>query len=267
MSLFKREHAPITDKAWKAIDETTAGVLSTSLKARRFVDVSEPKGWDYSALGLGRLELAEGSPVEEVEYGLRSVQPLVEARVRCELDIWELDNLSRGAPHVELTPLEEAARRAARFEDQALLLGLENAGIEGIAQKQAHHAQPFEHEPDRFLGAVSSAMLALQRSSVGGPFALVVGVETFLFLASEPTGYPLLKRVGALVEGPVLETDLIEGGLLVSLRGNDFQLTVGQDFSVGYETHDSQRVRLFITESFTFRTMEPRAVIRLSRGS
>lgn len=266
MSLFKREHAPITDEAWKKIDEAASDALATTLRARRFVDVSEPKGWDYSALGLGRLEIQDASPVEEVDYGLRTVQPLVETRVRCELDIWELDNLSRGAPQVELAPLEEAARRAARFEDQTLFLGLDKAGIEGMVETKAHPPQSFEHEPDRFLDAVSSAMLALRRSSVGGPFALIVGMETFLFLASAPTGYPLLERVGSLIEGPVLESDLFEGGLLVSLRGNDFCLTLGQDFSVGYETHDSRRIRLFITESFTFRTHEPRAVIRLSKS-
>lgn len=266
MSLFKREHAPITEEAWKRIDAVARDALATSLKARRFVDVSDPLGWDYSALGLGRLDIADASPIDEVAFGLRRVQPLVETRVRCELDIWELDNLSRGAPDVDLAALESAARRAARFEDRAILLGLEQARIEGLAGSTSHAALEYEHEPAGFLSAVSSGMVSLRRAAIEGPFALVVDEETFLFLASAPTGYPFLKQVGSMLGGPVVESDLVEGGLLVSLRGGDFRLTLGQDFSVGYETHDSRTVRLFITESFTFRSMEPRAVISLERA-
>jgi uncharacterized linocin/CFP29 family protein len=47
-------------------------------------------------------------------------------------------------------------------------------------------------------------------------------------------------------------------------HGEDFELTVGQDFSVGYLGHDSQRVRLYLEESFTFRVLSPQAAILLS---
>jgi uncharacterized linocin/CFP29 family protein len=69
--------------------------------------------------------------------------------------------------------------------------------------------------------------------------------------------------VSSLVGGPVLESELVSDGLLASLRGGDFEMILGQDFSVGYETHDSRSLRLFVTESFTFRIIEPAAVARL----
>ena len=41
----------------------------------------------------------------------------------------------------------------------------------------------------------------------------------------------------------------------------DFELTLGQDVSVGFEQQEGQKVRLFMTESFTFRVIEPQAVV------
>ena len=51
----------------------------------------------------------------------------------------------------------------------------------------------------------------------------------------------------------------IQGGVLLSVRGGDYELTVGQDLSIGYADHDRHTVELYLTESFTFRVLEPRA--------
>jgi uncharacterized linocin/CFP29 family protein len=50
----------------------------------------------------------------------------------------------------------------------------------------------------------------------------------------------------------------------VSLRGGDVELVLGQDFSVGFESADTKKVTFFITESFTFRIIEPRAYVKLA---
>ena len=51
----------------------------------------------------------------------------------------------------------------------------------------------------------------------------------------------------------------------MSLRGGDFELHVGQDFSIGYLDHDAERVRLYLEESFTFWLLSPQAAIPLAR--
>jgi uncharacterized linocin/CFP29 family protein len=56
----------------------------------------------------------------------------------------------------------------------------------------------------------------------------------------------------------------IDGGLVLSLRGEDFELTVGRDFSIGYLDHTLEKVRLYIEESFTFRVLTPEAAVPLS---
>jgi len=53
--------------------------------------------------------------------------------------------------------------------------------------------------------------------------------------------------------------------VLLSIRGGDYELTVGQDLSVGYASHDRTTVELYLTESFTFRVLEDKAAILLRR--
>jgi uncharacterized linocin/CFP29 family protein len=52
--------------------------------------------------------------------------------------------------------------------------------------------------------------------------------------------------------------------VVLSMRGEDFQLTVGEDFSIGYLGHDNDTVRLYIEESFTFWLLSPQAAIPLT---
>ena len=40
--------------------------------------------------------------------------------------------------------------------------------------------------------------------------------------------------------------------------------TVGQDFSIGYLSHDATSVQLYLEESFTFQVIEPRAAVHLA---
>jgi uncharacterized linocin/CFP29 family protein len=58
----------------------------------------------------------------------------------------------------------------------------------------------------------------------------------------------------------------MEGAVVLSLRGGDFQLSVGQDFSIGYLNHSADTVRLYIQESFTFRVNTPEAAVALRYG-
>lgn len=265
MEFLKRSIAPLTSMAWEFIDSEARRVLRTSLRARRFVDVIGPKGWDYSAVNLGRLEIGGSKAEAEHTYGIRTVLPLVELRIPFLLDIWELDNLSRGADQIEVEPLHDAARAAARFEDTAVIKGFGPGRIEGLSDSSPRESLELRMEASEFLDTLSKGLLELQRAAVEGPYAMAVGPEPFRFLArSLHNGYPLLKRVERLLAGTVVETDILDDeGLLLSKRGGDFQLTLGQDLSIGYEYSDAKEVRLFFTESFTFRTLESSAVIGL----
>ena len=48
---------------------------------------------------------------------------------------------------------------------------------------------------------------------------------------------------------------------MISQRWGDLELILGKDRSTGYEKHGQTSVTLYIAESFTFRILEPAAVI------
>jgi len=52
---------------------------------------------------------------------------MIEIRKPFELDIWELDNLERGAKDVNLSPCESATKEMAFFEEGTIYQGFEPA--------------------------------------------------------------------------------------------------------------------------------------------
>ncbi|MCU1465395.1 MAG: bacteriocin [Actinomycetia bacterium] len=55
----------------------------------------------------------------------------------------------------------------------------------------------------------------------------------------------------------------MSGGVVLSQRGGDFVLECGQDVAIGYSGHDRGAVNLYLEESYSFRVLEPDAVIAL----
>ena len=80
MNHLMRELAPITDDSWSQIDAEAARSLKHFLAARRLVDFTGPKGWEYSSVDVGRVDALDSGPLGAVEAALRKVMPLVELR-------------------------------------------------------------------------------------------------------------------------------------------------------------------------------------------
>ena len=50
----------------------------------------------------------------------------------------------------------------------------------------------------------------------------------------------------------------------VTTRGGDFELTIGQDISIGYLSHSETTVDLYLQETFTFRLLTTEAAVVLA---
>jgi uncharacterized linocin/CFP29 family protein len=74
----------------------------------------------------------------------------------------------------------------------------------------------------------------------------------------------VVEHVRRLLDGPIVWAPAVDGAVVLSLRGGDFELTVGQDLSIGYLEHTATSVRLYLQESFTFRVLEPEAAVPLT---
>ena len=115
--------------------------------------------------------------------------------------------------------------------------------------------------------ATSCGRFPGMEAGIGGPYTLVLGTEGHQMLSGgDKQGYPLRKRILDIVHGGIRWSPVIKGGALVSTRGGDYELTVGQDFSIGYLGHEARKVTLYLTESFTFRVIEPAAAVALKTG-
>jgi uncharacterized linocin/CFP29 family protein len=77
-------------------------------------------------------------------------------------------------------------------------------------------------------------------------------------------GYPIREHLNRLVDGDIIWAPAIDGALLLSGRGGDYELRLGQDLSIGYLSHDADSVRLYFTESFTFAAYTSEASVAIT---
>jgi uncharacterized linocin/CFP29 family protein len=265
MNHLFRELAPVTPMAWAEIEKEARRTLRALLAARHVVDFVGPLGWEASDVRLGG---ASGLPApagtKEVQAKLRQIQPLVEMRVSFKVSYNELDGIDRGARDPDLRTVTAAARDIAIAEDRAIFHGYEAARISGICSVRSKRAVPLGKSHADYPGAVAAAMTRLRDDGVEGPFAMVLNEQLYKDLAARTDGgYPILTHVQRLIDGRIVSGPGIDGGLVISQRGGDYELTVGQDFALGYLDHDADDVTFYIEESFTFLVLTEQAAIPL----
>jgi uncharacterized linocin/CFP29 family protein len=265
MNHLLREHAPLTGNEWKAIDEEARRTLKTNLAARRLVDFSGPHGWQTSSINLGRVEDVEAELRPGVEVRRRRVQPLIELRVPFELSRQELDIISRGGGDPDLRPVTEAARAISIAENQAVFTGFAPGRIAGVLEATPASALTLSDDYVRYPEVVAEALGKLRNLGVDGPYGIALGPRCYVGLTETTTGggYRVYDHVKRLLNGPLVWTPGIDGAIVVSMRGGDFELTVGEDFSIGYLSHTASSVRLYLQESLTFRVLTPEAAVAL----
>lgn len=267
MNHLHRELAPITEEGWSTIDDEAKGRLGTYLAARRLVDFHGPRGWDFSAVNLGRTTAVSGDSPAGVEVRSREVLPLVEYRVPFEVDLSELAALSRGATDIDLDALDDAAKRIALAENATVFHGFSAAGITGIASASAHEPIVVGRNFESYPQHVARAVRVLLESGISGPFGLALSSDiwTTVVESTEHGGYPLFEHLRkAIVGGPIVWAPGLEGGVVLSQRGGDFRFESGEDISIGYLHHDRAHVTLYLEESFTFKVDTPDAAVSLA---
>lgn len=265
MDDLMRDLAPISDEAWGEIEDEARQTIKASLAARKIVDFTGPVGWARCAVDTGRYDTLRKPPRKGVEARLRVPQPLVEFRIPFTLSRRELEQVTRGASDPDLDPVRQAARTIALAEDAAVFHGYGEGRIEGMFEAAKDQALTLTDDYEKYPAVVAQAMHTIAQNGVAGPYAVALGPRCYTGLTRTTTGagYPVIEHVREIVDGPILAAPGIDGAAVVSLRGGDFELTVGRDFSIGYLAHDRDTVELYIEESFTFRPHGPEAVVPL----
>jgi uncharacterized linocin/CFP29 family protein len=181
------------------------------------------------------------------------------------MDIMELDNVDRGAKDIDFQPLDQAARKIARFEEKAVYQGFKEGMIKGLSQAAESSVKLDMSSGSGIVSSVSQGLAELTQAAVEGPYTLVASSELLTALDTKTEGYPVRHRVEQLLEGGTIVFNPGNyGSYLISTRGGDMELTLGQDYSIGYVSHSQGKVTLFIAETFTFRVISPEGIVQLS---
>ncbi|WP_119274461.1 family 1 encapsulin nanocompartment shell protein [Taklimakanibacter deserti] len=266
MNNLHRELAPISDKAWAQIEEEASRTLKRHLAGRRVVDVLGPKGLELSAVGTGHLHQIE-APGAGIQAAQRDAKALVELRVPFELTRQAIDDVERGATDSDWSPVKEAARKIAYAEDRAIFDGYAAAGIEGIRAGNSNPPITLPANVAGYPGAIAQAVGQLRLAGVNGPYALVLGAEAYTAASGgSDEGYPVFHHIERVVDGGIIWAPALAGGFVVTTRGGDFALDVGQDISIGYLSHSSTVVELYFQETLTFRLLTTEAAVALAPG-
>jgi uncharacterized linocin/CFP29 family protein len=252
MNNLYRDLAPITDAAWDEIEEEATRTIKRHLAGRRVVDVSDPAGPEAAGVGTGRLtDIA--SPADGVTAHLRAAKPLARLRVPFTLSRWEIDDVERGAKDADWDPVKEAAKKLAFVEDRAIFEGYGPASIEGIRATSSNPPLTLPDDVREFPDVISQALSELRLAGVGGPYSVLLSAEAYTKV-SETTehGYPIREHLRRLVNGDIIWAPAIDGAFVVTTRGGDFCLHLGTDVSIGYTSHDTDTVQLYMQETMTF---------------
>ena len=126
------------------------------------------------------------------------------------------------------------------------------------------------HELDRAgdpitFESVAKGVEVLLEAGIGGPYGLALGPACYtgVIESTEHGGYLVFDHLRKIVGGPIVRAPGVEGALVLSMRGGDFLFESGQDLSIGYDSHDSEVVKLYFEESLSFRVATAEAAVAL----
>lgn len=267
MNNLHRELAPISDAAWAQIEEETSRTLKRYLAGRRVADLQGPTGTSLSSVGTGHLSTI-AAPGEGVISRQREVKALVEFRVLFDLEREMIDDVERGANDSDWQPAKDAARKLAFAEDRAIFEGYSAAGIIGIRQGTSNPQKSLPGDVRKYPETFAQALGQLRLVGVNGPYAILLSAAAYTELSeTSDYGYPVLEHIKRLVEGPIIWAPAIDGAFVVSTRGGDLELHIGQDASIGYLNHTDKNVCLYLQETFTFLYLTSESAVALAPPS
>jgi uncharacterized linocin/CFP29 family protein len=264
MNNLHRELAPISDGAWAQIEEEASRTLKRYLAGRRVVDLKGPGGSMLAAVGTGHLHNVE-APSDGIIARQREVKPLVELRAPFELERWAIDDVERGANDSDWQPLKDAARRLAFAEDRTIFEGYAAAGIQGIRHGTSNPLMTLPGNVIHYPDAIAHALNQLRLVGVNGPYSVVMGADAYTALSeASDHGYPVIQHIQRLANEEIIFASAIAGAFVLTTRGGDFDLHIGQDVSIGYLSHSDKTVALYLQESLTFLLLTSEAAVALT---
>ena len=267
MNNLHRELAPVSEAAWEQIEAEAARTFRRHVAGRRVVDVHGPSGPEFASVGTGHLRQID-PPHDGVLARQRQAVALVELRAPFDLDRSAIDDVERGAQDSDWQPVKEAAMQVAFAEDRAIFEGYPAAGITGVQNSTSNPVTPLPSLVKDYPEAIAQALSQLRVAGVNGPYAAVLSADVYTEVSeTSDHGYPIIEHIRRLVGDDIIWAPAISGAFVLTTRGGDFDLYLGQDASIGYLSHTADSVRLYLQETLTFLMPTSEAAVALQPAS
>ena len=99
-------------------------------------------------------------------------------------------------------------------------------------------------------------------AGVDGPYSAVLSADAYTAVSeTSDHGYPVIEHIKRLLTGEIIWAPAISGAFVVTTRGGDFSLHLGEDLSIGYLSHTDTEVRLYLEETLTFLMLTSEAAV------
>ena len=266
MNNLHRELAPVSAAAWASIEDEARRTFMLHLAGRRVAEVQGPGDEALAAVRTGHLSDIT-SPAPGVLAWARTAQPVIELRVPFAIKRRDIDDVERGAMDPDWQPVKDAARTMAFAEDRAVFEGYEAGGIAGIRETASNPALTLPSDARQYPDVISEALTGLRLAGVGGPYALLLSADAYTAVSeTSDHGYPVREHLSRLIDGPIIWAPAIDGAFVLTTRGGDFEMHLAQDLSIGYQSHDADRVHLYFIQALTFMVNTTEAAVPLTAG-
>jgi uncharacterized linocin/CFP29 family protein len=264
MDNLHRELAPISGTAWASIEEEAKRTFTRHVAGRRVVDVAGPEGIALAGVGTGHTTTID-PPEDGITAGLRDWRPVVELRVPFTLERGQIDSVERGSEDADWQPVKDAAKKIAFAEDRAIFDGYAAARITGVREASSNAVLSLPGEVRAYPDVVTQAVSALRLAGVDGPYSLLLSADAYTAVSeTSDHGYPIREHLARVLDGEIIWAPAISGAVVLTGRGGDYELRLGQELYIGYLSHTATAVDLYFTESFTFSLYTTEASVSIS---
>ena len=264
MKFLNRETSPIAVAVWSQIDNVFTPLLSQRLKLRTLVGFT-PVPFETDAIATGNLNILSSS--EHLTLSVREPIRMIEVRYDFDMPKSVVEDFKRDKSDFDNTVFKHVANRFSAVENSLILEGVKEAQIEGILKnipRKPIHAKSTKG----LIDAVASMIAAFGAEFVEGPYKLVLSTATLIKMVGESEGGVSIKSRLEILLGAnffvVCENIGDDKILALSQRGGDFALYNGLDVSIGYAEEKTDSYALFMSESCTFRIINPEAALLIT---
>lgn len=264
MEILNRGNAPFGDGVWGEVDTVMGEFLSKRLTLRSVVDFVDGYGYDTDAITTKQLKKVQSKG--GLSISTREPLRMVEIKKSFKLPAEVIEDIKRGVSDYDDSVFADATNEFAASENNMILQGIKQAGIEGIlANKEVQSINA--NSTKEILSAVAKAIGMFNKEFVQGGFKLVISSATMAKLYTEFfDGISVKAKLDDILStGQIVINEDIgdDTALIISQQGEDFEFYSGLDVSIGFEKELKDGVELFLLETCAFRVLGPEAAIAI----